>query len=110
MVLLKGTVMQLAVGTILACIFLLLQVMAAPYRDRSSGLLASSCSFSIVVIMVCAIFFKFSELTDLDDINELMSDEQRHVSPPNRAACKASGIYGFCLMFLGHSHKMHRCM
>ena len=61
--------------------------------DRSCADSVPRVSFVLcVMIMVCAIFFKFSELTDLDDINELMSDEQRHVSPPNNAAYNVPGV------------------
>lgn len=75
----SGTIMQLAIGTILAIAFLFLQVMASPYCDAYDNFLASATSFSIVVCFLCANYFKYSALLDLDDIQDKMSDEQRNI-------------------------------
>ena len=74
-----GTTTQLAIGTLLASLFLMVQVLAAPYRELQDDFLASASSFSIVVSFLCAIFFKYSALTDVPAIQLKMSNEQRRL-------------------------------
>ena len=73
----SGQVMQLAIGTLLAIVFFFFQLMASPFRDPYDNFLASATSFSIVVSFLCANYFKYSALLDLDDIQDKMSSEQR---------------------------------
>ena len=40
-------------------------------------MLASSASFALVVMFACATAFKYAELTGLDDIKDILSDEQQ---------------------------------
>ncbi|KAL3926830.1 MAG: hypothetical protein SGPRY_003115 [Prymnesium sp.] len=79
MVLYQDTMMQLILATLLSAIFLLLQVQASPYRKREDDWLASVSSFCLVVVLMCATAFKYLSLTNLDDIQDRMSIEQRRV-------------------------------
>ena len=60
MVLYQDTMMQLVVGTLLAAAFLLFQVQASPYRNRSDDILASSVSFCLVVVWLVPIILMLS--------------------------------------------------
>ena len=75
----SGRTFQLALASMLAIIFLFLQLMASPYREAHNGFLASVTSFSIVLCFLCSIFFKYSALLDLDGIQDKLSSEQRDV-------------------------------
>ncbi|KAL3921489.1 MAG: hypothetical protein SGPRY_004887 [Prymnesium sp.] len=79
MVLFQDSIMQLIVATILSAIFLLLQVQVSPYRQREDDLLASVSSFCLVVVFLCATAYKYLSLTNLDDIQNKMSNEQREL-------------------------------
>jgi hypothetical protein len=60
--------MQIAAGTIVASVFLLVQLQAKPYRNSSDDLLASASSFSLVMVFLCSIFYKYAALTDEDEL------------------------------------------
>jgi hypothetical protein len=79
MVLAQGSMRQLILGTIVATIFLLFQVQAAPYISLSDDFLASAASFSLVVVFLCSSAFKNAALTGLGDIQEHMSKEQKEL-------------------------------
>ncbi|KAL3930332.1 MAG: hypothetical protein SGPRY_001582 [Prymnesium sp.] len=79
MVLYQDTMMQLILATLLSAMFLLLQVQASPYRKGEDDFLASVSSFCLLVIFLCATAFKYLMLTNLDDIQDKMSIEQRQV-------------------------------
>ena len=79
MVLAQGTIMQIIIGTLLSATFLLAQVQATPYRDGSDDFLASSASFGLVAIFICATAFKYMELTELEDIQSKMREEQKQI-------------------------------
>mmetsp|Transcript_78334 Transcript_78334/g.155678 ORF Transcript_78334/g.155678 Transcript_78334/m.155678 type:complete len:737 (-) Transcript_78334:352-2562(-) len=73
----SGTTLQVILGTLLAAIFLLLQVQTAPYRSVTDNYLASASSFSLLALFLTCIVFKYADLTDLDDIQVRLSEEQR---------------------------------
>ena len=50
--------MQLALGTIVAGAFLLIQQEAKPYKNPADDLLASASSFSLLMVFLCSIFYK----------------------------------------------------
>ena len=52
----QGNVMQLALATLTAMIFLVLQSQAVPYRSRLDSTLATGCSFALCVLLTCCIF------------------------------------------------------
>ena len=68
MVLLQGNVRQIFIATFMAGAFLLFQVQASPFRDKFDDYLASTASFSLLIIFLCAIAFKYDELTSLEEV------------------------------------------
>jgi len=79
MVLMQGTMVQLAVGIFLSAAFLLLQLLARPYQNWADDLIASVASFSLQVLLVCLNHFKYTALTNLEHMQEKMSNEQKAV-------------------------------
>ncbi|KAL3925719.1 MAG: hypothetical protein SGPRY_003584 [Prymnesium sp.] len=79
MVLYQDTMLQLILATLLCALFLLLQVQASPYRRKEDNFLASVASFCLLVVFLCATAFKYLSLTNLEDIQDKMSIEQRRV-------------------------------
>lgn len=73
----QGTVEQLAYGTLVSIVYLALQMSASPFKRASDDFLANVCSLLIAVLYICAIFFKFGALTDVGDLQRVMSTEQR---------------------------------
>ena len=84
-VLAQGSVLQLLVGTLLSAAFLLFQVQASPYKEMSDDFLASASSFGLVVAFLVSTAFKYSVFTDLADIQDRMSIEQRSMYIVNQA-------------------------
>ena len=77
MVLAQGNMMQLIIGTLLAAVFLLFQVQAAPYKAPSDDFLASAASFCLVVLFLCATAFKYAVPFANLDLQGIMSEEQK---------------------------------
>ena len=48
--------------------------------------LATTCSFSLVVLLLCSLMFKIGTLTELDEISDRMSVEQTHDYAVNAVA------------------------
>ena len=79
----QGSIEQLAYGTLAAQLYLLVQLVAAPYRKVSDNFLASMCSFFISVVFVTSIFYKISALTQLEELQLILSTEQaQDYTPP----------------------------
>ncbi len=79
MVLMQGSTMQLIIGTLFSLMFMLFQLQVQPFTNMFDGYLATTCSFSLVVIFLCAYAFKEAMLLDLPDIQDKMSLEQLDV-------------------------------
>ena len=77
MVLYQDRMMQLLAGTLLTTVFLLLCVQAAPYEELADSYLASVTSFSLVVLFVCCVAFKYQQLPSLPEISVRLSPEQQ---------------------------------
>merc|ERR1711871_1504169 len=73
----SGSALQIVLGTVFAVVFLLFQVQSSPYVSLHDDHLSTSCSFALSTIFLTSIAFKYSSLTDLRDIQEKMSVEQR---------------------------------
>ena len=73
----QGQVMQLALASLVAMAYLLMQSQAAPYRNQFDNSLALSCSFSLSTLLLCCIFYKILSLTELEAMQARMSIEQR---------------------------------
>ena len=77
-----GTVLQLVIGNLFCIAYLIVQVQANPFRNSSDDYMAVVCSAALAICFMLCLVFKFSNLTELDDINEQMSSEQRRVYAP----------------------------
>jgi hypothetical protein len=72
-----GKMIQLALGTIVSAVYLLVQLQAHPYKDPANDALASASSFSLLMVFICSIFYKYAALTDNEDLRAKMSLEQQ---------------------------------
>jgi len=80
----KGKLIQLALGTIVSIVYFFVQLLARPYKKASDDYLASASSFSMIMVFLCSIFYKFATLTDSEDLQGKMSLEQKsdYLLPP----------------------------
>ena len=74
----QGSIMQVAVANLTAVIFLVLQLEVKPYRNPFDDYLAVGCSLSLVVMLLCTIFYKYISLTELPGIRNRMSLELKN--------------------------------
>ena len=72
-----GSVTQLAIGTIVCAVYLIIQLTAQPYARATNGFLATASSSGLLMIFICCIFYKYAALTDTEDIQDKMSIEQK---------------------------------
>lgn len=71
-------VVQIIIGTVFCAVYMLLQMQADPYHDVADDFLANACSFSLLVVFVCMLLFQVATLTEMDELQQRMSDEQKH--------------------------------
>ena len=107
MVLAQGSMMQLILGILTSAAFMLFQVQASPYKELTDDLLASSATFTLVVMFTCATAFKYAELTGLEGLWPILTHEQRQLYIPNDAiltlfmlACSLGALILSALIFL----------
>jgi hypothetical protein len=79
----RGSMMQLATATIISIIFLVIQLSASPFRDKSDGFVACNLSLSLVLLFTTCNYYKFSTLTELDKMQA-------------RAACSSMPVAACC--------------
>ena len=72
-----GTVTQLVLGTIISAVYLMIQLQAHPYKNKSDDYLAAASSFSMTMVFLCSIVYKYASLTDTQDVQAKMSSEQK---------------------------------
>ena len=73
----QGSITQIAVGTIVSAVYLMIQLQAQPYKNATDDYLATASSFGLLMVFICSIFFKYTSLTDTEDIQDKMSIEQK---------------------------------
>ena len=73
----QGSVMQVAVANLTAATYLFIQLQAMPYRNPLDNYVALAASFSLQLMLLCIIFYKYASLTELPDVQDRMSLEQR---------------------------------
>ena len=78
-----GSVMQLVHANLICVIFLVIQVQAKPFRHKADNYVAVACSASLQICFLLCLLFKYSSFTDLPDVNERMSPEQRELYSPD---------------------------
>ena len=73
----QGSITQIVVGTIVTAVYLMIQLQARPYKHPTDDYLATASSFGLLMLFVCSIVFKYTTLTDTEDIQDKMSIEQK---------------------------------
>ena len=79
-VIVPGTLPQLIFATMFNVLFFFVQVLAMPYADTADNFLASGSSLCLIVLFFCATLFKFLSVTEVSELQEKMSDEQKRIS------------------------------
>jgi hypothetical protein len=74
---LRGSVSQLVIATAVCAVYLLLQMQVAPFKSLADNFLATGCSFALLIFFACCVMFKIATLTEVPDLRERMSIEQR---------------------------------
>ena len=95
----QGSVEQIAYAALISMVYMALQISASPFRKPSDDSFASGCSVCLSVLYVVCIFYKFAALTDLDDVKNAMTTEQKQARrrlcparPPGLAASPPNGL------------------
>ena len=70
-----GSVEQLAYATLVSVLYLAIQSIASPFKDVYDDFMAAACSLALVVLFILCGLYKFAALTDLDDVQRVMSLE-----------------------------------
>ena len=71
-----GSIMQIALGTIVCASFLMVQLQAKPYKSKTDDFLAAASSFALLMLFFCSTIYKYVELTQTRDLQAKLSDEQ----------------------------------
>lgn len=74
-----GRITQTALGAIVCAVFLMIQLQAQPFRQRTDNYLALSSSFGLLMLFFCSILYKYAALTSHRQLQLHMSEEQRTV-------------------------------
>ena len=70
-----GSVEQLAYATIVNILYLAIQMSASPFENVYDSFMASACSMCLTMFFVLSGWYKFSELTQLEKVQGVMSPE-----------------------------------
>ena len=92
----QGSLEQIAYGTLVALVYLTIQTIASPFAKSSDNFFASGCSLLLAILFVCSVFYKFSALTSLEDLQRVMSTGQKSDYRPPHMALTAT-ILGTCV-------------
>ena len=72
-----GSILQIFLGALVCAVFLLVQLQSRPYCSMSNNYLALTSSFSLLVLFMCSILYKYDVLTASVELRDTMSLEQR---------------------------------
>ena len=97
-----GTIVQIYLGTIACVVYLVVQLQvrpscvsprphvlqvhrslrvpysqARPYHNDGDNFLALACSFSLLILLMCSVLYKYDSLVESEDIQLKMSREQK---------------------------------
>jgi hypothetical protein len=73
----RGTILQITLGTVFCAVFLLVQLQSQPFVLASDNYVALSSSFSMLLLFFCSVLYKFDALTSESHVNEAMSSTQK---------------------------------
>lgn len=77
--------MQLAFATIVTVAYLVVQLVAMPYRHASDNLLALACSTNLVFLFLGSLFFKYSSEIHARAPPHAVPSAPPHPTPPTVA-------------------------
>lgn len=72
-----GTIYQIFCGTSFCAAYLMIQLQARPYVRLLDNYLALAASFSLLMLMLVSILYKYDALITVPDLQHKMSHEQR---------------------------------
>lgn len=73
----QGTIMQVAFAGVTAIVYMMIQLLAFPYKGKFDNYIASASSMALCVMLLCVVLYKYSSLTELPGIESRMSQELR---------------------------------
>jgi len=73
----QGSITQVVVGTIVALVYFAIQLQAQPYKRTTDDVLGTACSLGLLFMFICCILFKYATLTNTEEIQDKMSNEQK---------------------------------
>jgi len=77
----QGTILQIAVGTIVSAAYLMIQVQAAPYKNQMDDHLAQGTNFSLLMVFFCCVIYKYDSLTNNSQFMTSSDQEDDFVTP-----------------------------
>ena len=69
----QGTIQQLVYATLLATIYVIVQVAAAPFREPSDNFMAVGCSLCHALLYVVCVIYKYSRLLEMRTLSHRLS-------------------------------------
>ena len=72
----RGSLTQIGLATLTSMVFFFIQQNAEPFKKRTDNYVALAASFSLIGTFFCCVYLKISTLTELEQINMLLSIEQ----------------------------------
>lgn len=73
----RGSITQLVIGSTYCLIHLFMQMGVAPYKEKHDDFVANMCNFSMVVFFVCLLVFKVSTFAEQEEVQLVVTAEQR---------------------------------
>ena len=73
----RGSIMQLALATILCLVYLGVQAFAQPYRSLADDVLAIVSSFALMLFFFACLLLKYDRVTDESELRARMSLQMR---------------------------------
>ena len=71
----RGSLMQIGLAMLTSMVYFFIQQSAEPFKKRTDNHVALCASFSLIGVFLCCVYLKISTLTELEQINELLSVE-----------------------------------
>ena len=70
-----GSIEQLAYAAFITLLYLAIQLTASPFKHLADDFLAATCSLALSMLFLLCLLYKYGALTQLDDVQEVMSLE-----------------------------------
>ena len=81
----RGSVMQLVLATLVCLVYLMIQLLARPYRAASDDLLAIASSFLLLLFFLACLVLEFPALTGVDELHRRMSMQMQAAASATRS-------------------------